>query len=302
MTDVVTFGETMVSLRSDAPLTLPGPLTARMAGAESNVAIGLARLGHGVAWASRVGDDTYGRLMVSVVRGEGVDTHVTIDPTRPTGLMVAAARTPDVTSVTYYRAGSAASAIAVDDVTGLVASRPRVIHVTGITAALSASAREAVEHAVRHAGDALVSLDVNHRARLWPAEEAGAVLRPLLDHVDLVIGSPEELVLLGGRTDLIARGIEVVEKRGSDGAAAFRGDEQVVMPALRVTAVDPVGAGDAFTAGYLSALLDGEDLRGRLDRGVVLGAFAVSAKGDYEGLPYRSELGLLGHSSGTTLR
>ena len=307
MTDVVTFGESMISLRSDGPLTIRGTLIARVAGAESNVAIGLARLGHEVRWVSRVGDDEYGRATLKEVRGEGVDVSgVTVDPTRPTGLMVAAARTADVTSVAYYRAGSAASALGPDDAGRLGAAR--ILHVTGITPALSPSAAECVREGVRLTSYDLVSLDVNHRSRLISAEDLAALLRPLLSAVGLVIGSPEELRILadGGAAELAARGLEVVEKRGADGAAAWvttEGKTHVyVVAAVPVTVVDTIGAGDAFTAGYLSGILDGLGPQDRLQRAATVAACCVSTRGDYEGLPTRTELERLPLSPGTAIR
>jgi 2-dehydro-3-deoxygluconokinase len=304
--DVVTVGETMVALRSAGPLTVPGALTARLAGAESTVAIGLARLGHRVRWVSRVGDDEYGSVLVRALRGEGVDVSgVEVDPTRPTGLMLASARTADITSVTYYRAGSAASALGPDDAARL--GPAGILHVTGITPALGASAAEAVRVAVGSGSYSMVSLDVNHRSRLWSRERAAEVLRPLLPHLSIVIGSPDELLLLadGGVPELVGRGLEVVEKRGPDGAALWPAGGPVgavEVPAVPVTVVDVVGAGDAFTAGYLSGILDGLAPLDRLRRAVQVAAFCVSTPGDYEGLPTRSELDRLQLVEGTTLR
>jgi len=308
MTDLVTLGETMVSLRSEGPLTIPGALTARIAGAESNVCVGLARLGHAVRWVSRVGDDPYGRALVGALRAENVDvTGVVVDPSRPTGLMVAEQRTADLTTVSYYRAGSAASALGPEDVVRL--GPARILHVTGITPALSPSAGVAVARAVEDTSYSLVSLDVNHRARLVDRDALAALLRPLLGHVSLVVGSHDELEIVadGGARELVARGIEVVETRGGDGAAAWvpRADgtaEVVEVPALPVTVVDTVGAGDAFTAGYLSATLDGLPTAQRLARATGVAAFCVSTRGDYAGLPTRAELAHLAVQRGTTLR
>jgi 2-dehydro-3-deoxygluconokinase len=304
---VVTFGETMVALRSAGPLMIRGTLTARIAGAESNVAIGLVRLGHTTRWVSRVGDDEYGRALLKEVHGEGVDVSgVRVDPTRPTGLMIAAERTADVTSVTYYRAGSAASTLGPDDVSRL--GPARILHVTGITPALSPSAAEAVREAVGHGTYDLVSLDVNHRSRLISADDLAAILRPLLPTLGLVIGSPEELRILadGGATELAGRGLEVVEKRGAGGSASWVTTdgriETLEVPAVPVTVADTIGAGDAFTAGYLSGILDGLVPHDRLLRASAVAACCVSTRGDYEGLPTRSELARLPLSPGTAIR
>ncbi len=305
MIDVVTFGETMVSLRSAGPLTVPGTLTARIAGAESTVAIGLARLGHEVRWVSRVGDDAYGEVLVRTLRGERVDVSgVEVDPARPTGLMIAAARTADTTAVTYYRAGSAASAISRTDVERL--GPARILHVSGITPALSTSAADALKVAVGSGAYRYVSLDVNFRSRLWSRKQAATTLRPLLPYLSLVIGSEDELPLLadGGAAELAAGGLEVVDKRGALGAAVWQASaaEAIEVPAIPVTAIDLLGAGDAFTAGYLSGVLEDLSPVERLVRGTKVAAFCVSTTGDYEGLPTRAELDGLQLSEVVTLR
>src|SRR5450756_2518542 len=148
--DVVTLGETMVSLRTGAPLRLGGTLSMTMAGAESNVAIGLTRLGHAVRWGGRVGADEVGAYILRTLRAESVavDT-VVVDVERPTGLMLAERRVADVSRVSYYRAGSAGSALSAADAAACLADAPRILHLTGITPALSASAAQAVTEAVR---------------------------------------------------------------------------------------------------------------------------------------------------------
>ncbi|MGV1009744.1 MAG: sugar kinase [Dermatophilaceae bacterium] len=303
---VVTVGESLGLVMGGAagPIRAGGPARFSFAGAESNVAIGLARLGHRVCFVSRVGDDVAGRAVVESLRGEGVDVgRVTVDTAAPTALMVRQHRTADVLTVDYYRSGSAASALSVDDVPDALIQGARLLHVSGITPALSTSAHAATVHALdtAHRAAVPVSLDVNYRARLWSPQQACDTLRRLLPHVDLVFGGEEELALLapaagvdGSVRDILAAGpTTVVRKRGAAGATAYGPFGQCDVAAVAVTAVDPVGAGDAFVAGYLSALLDGLDVTACLDRGAECGAFAVSVHGDWEGLPRRSELGLL---------
>ncbi len=313
--DLLTVGEALVSLRSPGPLATGGALTMHLAGAECNVAIGLARLGHRAAWAGRVSGDELGEFVLRQLRAEGVGTDgARRDPDRPAGLMFLERRTADVTRVRYNRAGSAGSALSVDDLHGPLASGARVLHLTGITPALSDSAREAVTWAVREAAGAgtFVSLDVNYRARLWSREAARATLTPLAGYASVVVASAEELDLVAepdadeatAAAALLRRGVRtVLVKLGADGARAYTDDGVTHVAAVPVTAVDTVGAGDAFTAGYLSGHLDGLDLADRLRRAVALGAFAVAAHGDWEGLPRRDELSLItGSAAGTTLR
>jgi 2-dehydro-3-deoxygluconokinase len=311
--DVLTFGEAMVALRSEGPLAAGGTLAPHVVGAESNLAVALARLGHSVRWASRLGVDPLGDLVLGRLRGEGVLVdHVVRDPDRPTGLMIVERRTADLTRVEYRRTGSAASALTPGDIDDALASGARVVHLTGITPALSVSALECVLHGARtaRAAGALVSLDVNHRSRLWSRQEARDALQPLVDLVDVVVASDDELDLLadgdeaGAVDQLLGHGAShVAVKRGPAGASLWAGGKRYDAPAVPVTSVDPLGAGDAFSAGLLSGLLDRLAPEECLQRGAVLGAFAVSSHGDWEGLPRRGELHLLdGLRPGSPLR
>lgn len=319
---LLTLGESMVSLRSAGPLSAGGSLAMHVAGAESNVAVGVARLGHSVAWAGVVGEDPHGEFILRQLRSEGLAVHHRVDAARATGVMFLERRTADISRAYYYRAGSAGSTISRGDVERAFAAGPRVLHLTGITAALSPEARRAVEYAAaRGAAEGLVvSLDVNYRSKLWSRDEARAVLTPLARHATVLVASDDELGLVadGGAAvgtdpdaaelamaaELLDRGVrEVVVKRGAAGAGVHTAAGRLEAPAVPVTSIDTVGAGDAFTAGYLSALLDGGDVAERLRRGTLAGAFAVSTAGDCEGLPSAAELALLGTApDGSTQR
>lgn len=301
--DVVTMGEALVSFRSAAPLISGGPLLPGVAGAESNVAIALSRLGHAAEWVGRVGADPFGALVLRELRAEGVHTdHVVMDPHTPTGLMFLEQRAADVHRVEYRRAGSSGSLLGPEDVLPPLAGTPRALHVSGVTSALSDSAREAVVAAVEAAAAAgvHVSLDVNYRSLLWGREEARAGLARVVPHCDLVIASEDELDLVSpgdeesAAADLLAgRASAVAVKRGARGATLYTVGGRLDRAATRVTSVDTVGAGDAFCAGLLSAWLDGLDEPEWLDRAVTLGAWAVSTHGDWQGLPSRAELNVI---------
>jgi 2-dehydro-3-deoxygluconokinase len=305
--DVLTFGEALASLRSTGPLVPGSTLSVSPVGAELNVAIGLARLGHRAQWIGRVGDDVLGELAVRALRAEGVRTAALVDPSRLTASMVVVDRRPLALEVLYYRADSAGSQVAPDDVLPAIERRPRLLHVTGVTPALSATAAAAVEAAVRRAEELgiPISLDVNHRAKLWSAQRASDVLTPLAARATVVVASQEELALVAPGTDSSGRaavlrdaGVQtVVVKLGRQGAESFGPEGHRRQEAYAVTEVDSIGAGDAFSAGYLSAYLDGVDEQGRLDRGCRAGAFAVSARGDWERSPTRREIGLLGSAT-----
>ncbi|MFF2318566.1 sugar kinase [Arthrobacter sp. NPDC058097] len=323
--DLVTLGESMVSLRTAGPISAGGCLSMHVAGAESNVAVGAARLGQRVRWAGVVGVDPHGEFILRQLRGEGIDVRHREDAARSTGVMFLERRTTDVTRAYYYRSASAGSTLSREDVDLALQGGARVLHLTGITAALSPQAREAVEYAAHRAKNEgiLVSLDVNYRSKLWSREEASAALARIVPHASVLIASDDELELVAPDMDhtvlerdssgtaevlaakhLLAAGVrEVVVKRGAAGAEVHTADQRFEVPAVPVTSIDTVGAGDAFTAGYLSALLDGEEVAGRLRRGALAGAFAVSTEGDWEGLPRTGELALLGdHVAGSTQR
>ncbi|MEV5583073.1 sugar kinase [Streptomyces parvus] len=314
MTDVLTFGESMVSLRADGLIRAGGPLHTSVAGAETNVAIGLARLGHDVRWVGLTGADEFGRLVLRTLRAENVDlAHSAVSEDGPTGLVVFEPRTPDVTRVAYYRSGSAGSRLTAQHLAPALADGARVVHTTGVTAALGPGPLEAVRSALREATEQSVTtcFDVNYRAKLWSPEEAATALRPLVASVDILVASDDELSVVtpaSARTErervesLLERGVrEVVVKRGAEGAEVFH-PGSAARPAVPVPVRDTVGAGDAFVAGYLSAWLDGEPVGDRLARAVTTGAFAVATPGDWEGAPMRDELGLIRATPGSTLR
>lgn len=320
---VLTLGETMASLRSSGPLRLGGPLHLSIAGAESNVAIGLARLGHRASWAGVVGADELGALILRILRAEGVALGAArVEPAAPTGLILFEHRIADITRVQYRRAGSAGSRLSPADVdAAFAAGPPAVLHWTGITPALGEAPRQAVAHAaaLARAAGSLRSFNVNYRAALWPRHDAAAVISSLAAGADLVVAAADELFLAvpgtgpsgrGGSRDepeqariLLESGTgEVLVTAGSAGATLYRPDGMWQQPAAHVRAVDSVGAGDAFIAGYLSGLLDGLAPQDRLARAATTAAFSVAALGDWEGLPTRAELPLLASGPGATLR
>jgi 2-dehydro-3-deoxygluconokinase len=304
--ELVTLGESMALLAAPRVGLLRHArcLDLSVAGAESNVAIGVRRLGRTAAWVSRVGDDEFGRLVTGTVAAEGVDTgYVAVDPGAPTGLMVKERRSGTVTRVVYYRSGSAASRLSPSDVDEALIGSARLLHVTGITPALSAGARDAVRAAVSiaRAAGVPVSLDFNYRAALWDAAAAGAELAELTRQADVVFATEPEarLVVQGGNPLSLARELaelgprHVLVKRGARGVVALLDGGPYELPARPVDVVDPVGAGDAFAAAYLAELIGGRPVAECLHTATVAGAFAVTVPGDWEGLPSRAELALL---------
>ncbi|ASK67124.1 ribokinase [Brachybacterium avium] len=304
---MVTLGETMALMHSGTIGSLAHLPSVELAigGAESNLAIGLSRLGVPTAWVGRVGDDPLGMRVVREIRGEGVEVHCAVDPQRPTGLMIKSRPTGATTRVDYYRSGSAASAIAPADLPEQLIERAELLHISGITPLLSASAHATVLTAVRRAvaTGATVSLDVNHRSRLGSRDHLAELLGEILEHVDILIGGPEELALLAPEIDasapselleaLTRPGRQVVAKLGPDGAAALAEGRLHEAAGHVVDVVDTVGAGDAFVAGYLSAHLEGLGVPQQLERANACGALACTVPGDWEGAPRPHELAAL---------
>jgi 2-dehydro-3-deoxygluconokinase len=307
---LVTLGEVMVSLSANriGPLRGARQLDVSVAGSEANVAIGVVRLGHSASWLSRLGADEFGELVRGTLRGQGVTVCAPADPSAPTGLMVKERRTGDVGRVLYYRSGSAASRLGPADLPLALIESARVLHVTGITPALSGSAADAVRHAVSvaRAAGVTVSLDVNYRARLWDPSAARVELSALARLADLVFASADELAVVDADGDperLLADGVHaVVVTDGSKGAYSVTAAGVVRQPAFPVRVVDPVGAGDAFVAGYLAGLLDDLDEPARMRQAAAAAAICVGAEGDWEGLPSTAELTLVSSADGTVVR
>ena len=304
MLDLVTLGETMVLLLAEQPGPLREATTFRrhIAGAECNVAVGLTRLGHSAGWISRVGDDEFGRAVVFRIRGEGVDTsRVITDPDAPTGLMVRERRDVGPIDLVYYRRGSAASRLSPADLDPAYIRDAKFLHLTGITPALSESCKQAVFEAAEIARGAgvRVTLDPNYRSKLWSRDDFRRVLRDLAARCDILLPGVDEAELLTGESDPEAAARDVlglgprcvVLKLGAQGALAVADDQRIQVPALRLERiVDPVGAGDAFAAGFLSGLLRGFDMTEALLLANRCGALAMSAPGDLESLPRRVEV------------
>lgn len=303
---VLTIGESMGLLRQQQPgrLVTQRALEFGFGGAESNVAIGLSRLGIDAVWCGRLGDDSVGELIERELRAEGVQPWVIRDPDAPTGLMLKERPTSGTSKVVYYRKHSAGSRLAPTDVPDALIEQAALVHVTGITPALSESASEATESTLRRARAAgvLTSIDLNYRAALWNRVDAAARLTELVALADIVFaGDDEAAILLGHRpVPELAAGLralgpqEAVIKLGERGCFASAGEQTLERAAVPVTAVDTVGAGDAFVAGYLAERLAGSSLPLRLETAVTAGAFACLTAGDWEGLPRRQDFALLG--------
>ncbi|WP_350347455.1 sugar kinase [Agromyces sp. G08B096] len=291
--EILAVGEAMALL---APAVAEPLATARefridTAGAEANVASHAAALGRTAAFAGRLGDDALGHRIAHELDARGVDTRwIEFDPDAPTGLYL---KDPGA-GVRYYRAGSAASRMGPAFLDALPIETARVVHLSGITPALSPDCDAFLEAATDRvsAAGALLAFDVNHRPVLWTgsahAESAAERLRALARRADVVfVGLDEAEALWGAQTPEAVRALlpeprELIVKDGAVGAASVsRSGELVVVPTPSVEVVEVVGAGDAFAAGYLDALLDGRPVEARLAAGHARAATALADTADF---------------------
>ncbi len=306
MSGVVTIGETMALMTGDrpGPLQHSPTMTLGIGGSESNVAIALSRLGDEVTWIGKVGADSLGDLVQREITAEGVRVVAVRDTEAPTALMIKERRTATETRIFYYRHGFAGSRLGVDDVDFELIRTSSLLHVTGISLALSPGMAEVIAEAVRVAQSAgvTVSFDLNFRSKLWSPDAASAAYRAILPQVDIVFGGEDEAAIALGKTGTpfaLARGLidlgarDSVVKLGSRGAIAVVNDTEYEQAAVPIVPLDTVGAGDAFVAGYLSELLLDAPVETRLTTAVIVGAYNCLTHGDWEGLPRRSELAAL---------
>lgn len=306
--DVITIGEAMAMFvaTQTGDLAEVEQFIKRVAGAELNVATGLARLGLKVGWVSRVGNDSFGRFVLNSLKKEGIDAQgVALDERYATGFQLKS-KVENGTDpiVEYFRKGSAASHLSVADYNEAYFSPARHLHLSGVAAALSASSYELLAHTARtmKAQGKTLSFDPNLRPVLWKSEaEMVEKLNRLAFQADWVLpGLREGMILTGQQTPegiadfYLRHGVKaVVLKTGADGAwyKTADGEKGSVAPVKVDNVVDTVGAGDGFAVGVISALLEGRTLHQAVTRGNKIGALAIQVQGDSEGLPTRETLG-----------
>ena len=274
----------------------------KFGGAETNVAIGLSRLGYKTGWISKVGNDEFGKAVVAFIKGEGVDvSQVKVDLKRPTGVYFKELRRAGDVRVHYYRKDSAASGLSPEDLDEDYIAGSKFLHITGITPALSDSCSSTILEAIKLAkkNGVQVVFDPNLRKKLWGEEKARQVLLELASLADIVLPGIDEGKFMFNETDpqkiadcYINNGAnKVVVKLGAEGAAYFTKETYGVIPGYLVEqVVDPVGAGDGFAAGLLSGLLSGLSLPDAVKRGNAVGALVTMVEGDVEGLPELQEI------------
>ncbi|MFC4402751.1 sugar kinase [Gracilibacillus xinjiangensis] len=303
--DVVTLGESMILLtpESNGPMRYAATFSRKIGGAESNFAIGLARLGFKTGWISKVGDDEFGRAIISFIRGEGVDvSQVKSDRNAPTGIYFKELRNRTDVRVQYYRNESAASTLSKTDICEEYIAQASYLHITGITPALSESCYEAIKKSMIIAknNEVKIIFDPNLREKLWTSKEkAKQVMLEIAAQADIVLPGLSEAAYLFGEeepevygSNLLELGAEIVIlKAGKKGTYYFTKEQSGFVASFPVDQViDPVGAGDGFAAGFTSGLLDGIAIEEAVKRGNAIGAMVTMVNGDVEGLPEKNEI------------
>jgi 2-dehydro-3-deoxygluconokinase len=297
--DVFTFGETMVLFQPEQmmPLEYIHQYSKRIGGAESNVAIGLSRLGHSVGWFSKLGDDPFGHFILKSIRGEGVDTTSCVfTEEAPTGLFFKEQLSAEDINIYYYRKGSAASLMKAEELDAEAIANAKILHVSGITPALSETCYQTVLKAIDIAKqhNTMIVFDPNLRLKLWSSESAKRVLNEIAESADVILPGLDEGQLMTGETEVksVAEALmkssdkTIILKLGSQGAYLHSKEEEIFVEGFPVEqVVDPVGAGDGFAAGIISGILRQEPMHQVIKRANAIGAMVVSMKGDIEGLP-----------------
>lgn len=298
MPEVITIGETMVSMvpKNNGLLRYENEYKVKIAGAESNVAVGLCKLNHTVGWISRLGNDEMGKYILRQLKSEGVDCQkVVLDRTHRTGLMLKQVEAQN-TQVFYYRENSAASHMIPDHLSESYFDNAKILHLTGITPVLSESCRKTIEKAIKIAKkkNILFSFDPNVRKKLWKGKDYSQLLKDLVFQADIVeLGIEEAEYVLGtGKKqeilDILLKNngqVIVAIKDGEKGAYIGNKNGIIQIEPYKCNCVETIGAGDAFNAGFLSGILENKDLETCGKMGAIAGALATEVRGDIEGQP-----------------
>jgi len=314
--ELVTVGETMISFTpqtSDA-IRYGTTYSMRIAGAESNTAIGVQHLGHNTGWISRLSQDDFGHYILRMIRAEGVDTsNIIIDKQHSSGLMFKNISHCGETSVLYYRGDSATTFLHPSDLSSDYIAQAKILHLTGITPILSESCYTTLKKAAEIAKSAntLISFDPNIRRKLWHGVDYTSTILEFIELSDIVLLGLDEAFQLYTTNDYK----EIMDtvfssttvkylaiKDGKNGAWVADRKASFFIPPKSCNPVDSIGAGDAFNAGFLSGLLDDLDLETCGKMGGIAGACATETKGDIEGYPDKIQMNNILNNLATTQR
>ena len=295
---ILAFGEAMVEFNQVSPER--AEYLRGFGGDTSNFCIAAARQGAQAGFVSAVGDDHFGRLLRDLWRAENVDTAlVRIDPSAPTGIYFVS-HDERGHRFDYLRAGSAASHYQARDLPLDALAAARVLHLSGISLALSASACDAALAALDHARQAgvRISFDTNLRLNLWPLPRARAIMLEVLRATNICLPSWDDVTALTGLTGrdeivdfLLRLGPSVVAlKLGKDGSYIATPDERRVVPGYEVAAVDATGAGDCFGGSFVARLSVGENPFAAARYANVAAALSTTGYGAVAPIPYAAQV------------
>lgn len=303
--DVITFGEPMTMFYANEvkPLHLVSSFSRALAGAESNVACGLARLDLRVGYMTKLGNDSFGKFILEELNKEKVDTMgIRFSSENATGMLIKSKVVEGDPEVEYYRKNSAASTLNADDLSKEYFGQAKHLHVTGIPSALSNGCHEFALAAMRYMKQEgkTISFDPNLRLKLWSDKQKMIKeINQLACLADLFLPGMSEAEILTGLSSpeevadyYISKGVKtVIIKLGSKGAYFKNESEEGYVSGFEVEqVVDTVGAGDGFAVGVISGLLDGKTIREAVTRGNAIGALQVMSPGDMDGMPSRLKL------------
>jgi sugar/nucleoside kinase (ribokinase family) len=309
MIDVTAMGESLVQFNplEEGPLKHAPLFEKHAAGSESNVIIGISRLGFKTAYITKLGRDEFSKFILATLRGEGVDVAgIKEIEGKNCGIFFVQRGypIPSRSDVVYYRSDSAARYLTPEDLDSKIISSSRIFHISGITPALSDSCREASLRAMKIAQESSVqvSFDTNYRRKLWTEEEARPTLISMARDCDILLTDPDDArILMGHKVDEEPlKALDELESLGpstivyklgaANGLAALSNGEKATSPPVKVPLIDSIGAGDAVVAGFLSGYLAGDSLQRSLDIASFCSALTVMRRGDFENLPDRRDL------------
>ena len=301
--NVFTLGDALITFNPSetGPLRYVPSFTRKVGGAELNFAIGCARLGLNIKWASRLGGDEFGRVIYNFARGEGVDlSEVEFVENYPTSLNFKEIREDGSGKTFYYRYQSPILTMEPSDITEDMFEGVDLIHLTGVFLAIDPKNFAIVKRVLEIAAekDIRISFDPNIRLKLWTLDQAKAAYMEILPSVDILLAGLDEIEMIIG--DSADRALEqcakdfnieqLVIKDGGNGARVYQNGAWHKKEAFPVNPIDTVGAGDGFDAGYVYATLHGYSPEEALEFANGVGALVTTVSGDNEGLPYLEEV------------
>lgn len=301
--NVFTLGDALITFNPSetGPLRYVPSFTRKVGGAELNFAIGCARLGLNIKWASRLGGDEFGRVIYNFARGEGVDlSEVEFVENYPTSLNFKEIREDGSGKTFYYRYQSPILTMEPSDITEDMFEGVDLIHLTGVFLAIDPKNLAIVKRVLKIAAEKniRISFDPNIRLKLWTLDQAKAAYMEILPSVDILLTGLDEIEMIIG--DSADRALEqcakdfnieqLVIKDGGNGARVYQNGAWHKKEAFPVNPIDTVGAGDGFDAGYVYATLHGYSPEEALEFANGVGALVTTVSGDNEGLPYLEEV------------